>query len=78
MEVLRNGIWGPVCATGFTWESARVVCRQLGLNGAGTGASLPTSHTLTGGLRCNNNERHLGLCVEIQGLCDRQAVVICG
>ena len=30
MEVLYNGVWGGVCATGWNDDAGRLVCAQLG------------------------------------------------
>ena len=30
VEVLYNGVWGAVCATGWNEDAGRLVCTQLG------------------------------------------------
>ena len=30
VEVLYNGVWGAVCATGWNEDAGRLVCAQLG------------------------------------------------
>ena len=41
LEIYRNGLWGPVCSSGFTLGSANVACKAMGFAGAksSTGAS---------------------------------------
>ena len=35
VSVCKNGMWGTVCSSLWTFTDARVVCRQLGFSVAG-------------------------------------------
>jgi len=42
LEVLRNSIWGTVCADGFTDAAARVACHSRGYGYVYTDAIFPS------------------------------------
>ena len=67
LQVFHQGTWGYVCNSGFGLEEARVVCRQLGFQGAIRPLSDSPFATQSGiiwlsSLRCEGNETTLADC----------------
>ena len=84
VEVVRNGLWGPVCGDSLEWNEAVVVCRHMGLPGGRVGRSIPiTEHrAFTGTMDCVGSELSLDDCTETEESawtrCTTQAYIICG
>ena len=85
LDVLRGGIWGPLCGDGLDWRTAAVVCRQLLLPGAEVGQAVPISdgRAFTNSIACDGHENNVGECSEsdediFEAVCETQASVICG
>lgn len=69
-----NGVWGTVCANGWSLLEANVLCRSLGLgyanealqtdffNGGGTDGGESDSKMLLSGIECYGNETSLHAC----------------
>ena len=85
VEIFANGTWGTICDTGWDLNTASIVCRQLGLQGARLASTysfpfLDNLDILLGDLMCVGDERTLLDCQRVGlGNCDRSkdAAVVC-
>jgi len=68
VELCYNGQWGTVCDDQWSFEDARVVCRQLGFSPNGSraapGVTFPpgTGAILLDGVQCSGEEQTLLNC----------------
>ena len=70
MEVYINGEWGTVCSWSWGPLDSKVVCQQLGYNGAKQTYFYPSQHNFSEGtgrpwlsnLRCTGSEANLLQC----------------
>ncbi|GIL55410.1 hypothetical protein Vafri_10969 [Volvox africanus] len=89
VEICKNSTWGTICDIGWTWDDARVACRQLGYTAGGeavkggwfaaAASSVPMHY---GDITCLGNEGMLAECAQntaIDSTCDRRtsAGLIC-
>ena len=87
VEVNYNGEWGTVCDDGWSYNDARVVCRQLGFRsgtaigsagfGQGSGPILLDDVTCTGSESTLDKCNHLGFGVTRSCTHSEDAGVIC-
>lgn len=64
VEVLSDGVWGPVCTFGWDKQDANVVCRQLGYSEAlaATAFRLANDEICLDDMQCNGNESSILQC----------------
>jgi deleted-in-malignant-brain-tumors protein 1 len=72
LEVRVNGQWGSVCSQTATSANARVVCRQLGLQGGDIldNVSHGSGPISLKGLNCTGEEAKVELCQATNQGCD--------
>merc|ERR1711884_175336 len=68
VQLDENGPWGPICGDGWGVREAMVICRELGLGFAQSGAqtnyfnSNSTTEEIMSGVSCRGNEMFLSEC----------------
>nr|XP_058956060.1 vascular endothelial growth factor receptor 3-like isoform X2 [Pocillopora verrucosa] len=72
VEVFYKGKWGKICTTGWDFNDARVICRQLGFEEAlaefiGSNVEDGNITSVMVGVSCNGEEVELASCPRIDG-----------
>ncbi|KOB73787.1 Uncharacterized protein OBRU01_10150, partial [Operophtera brumata] len=73
VEIFHNGIWGSVCADGWTLYEASAVCRHLALGFAEQALQTDyfgSSKVVLSGVQCQGNESHVAAVICTQNLAD--------